>query len=81
MKVKQHDAAAILSELAREPNNLPPKTLSALRCAVACLSGGFCGVCEHIRIDGQADPVVSCAIDGSSIGWHGCCSEWRARDC
>ena len=77
MKVKRHDAAALLSELAREPNNLRPQTLYALRCAVACLSGGRCSNCA--LVDSEDGRGFVCVIDDSSVERFGCCSRWRAR--
>lgn len=78
MKVKRHDAAAILSDLVREPNNLPPRTLSALRCAVACLSGGRCANC--VRSVTERERGLVCSVDESSVERFQCCSEWRARN-
>lgn len=79
MKIKRHDAAAILSGLAQEPNNLPTQTMRALRCAVACLSGGRCADCGHMITEWERGLV--CGLDDSSVERFGCCSEWRARNC
>lgn len=77
MKIKRHDAAALLSELAQEPNNLPQRTQHALRCAVACLSGGRCSNCGNGSTERKRGLV--CLLDDSSVDGFGCCSRWRAK--
>lgn len=78
MKVKRHDAAGIINECLIEPNNLTPTLTRALRCAVACLSGGRCANCGR-RITERERGLV-CGLDDSAVDRFGCCSEWRASN-